>query len=295
MKKIFSVMGLMGLVFPVFAQPAGNELTRKIQEALLQLPSNAGAIKRNRVVHFQVQEAVYNINTNAFYGDYRADIFCKAYALDVHWLITSASCLRIYQGDLWRVNDHRYLERERTSTLVASERTGHFAQNNNLVLIWTTGEKTYNGPFVNILATSSPSQLAALPAGYTLKINTARFGLDGVRTRSISLGSIQGNQFELEESLLNLSGTATDPLFAVSKDGREFLTGYNNGINSYSLLTSADASLRTSSGLSSSSWFSLGERDLEFIQQTVQTNRPQDWQTIKTRLFFNQTQAPYLK
>ncbi|MBR4592938.1 MAG: hypothetical protein IKO35_07000 [Elusimicrobiaceae bacterium] len=291
MRKIITVF--LCFVSSPFVFSYTNNLAQQIKKAVIsRTPYNAGAIEKNRTVHFQVLETIYNTRKRAYSGTYLADIFCKAYALDTHWLVTSATCLNIDKRDIWDPGDSTYLERERKHTELKSERGGHFAQGKNLILMWADKEM-YAAPFVNLLATDSSNQLCTLSKDHTFQIHTARFGLNKVRVRHLDFGSMQGNKFKLEESAKTLSGTATDPFFVVNKSRNEFLAGYNNGINSYTLFTSLKSVFETSYGLISDTWISLEKEDLDFIKKTVQGNRPQDWTRIKNRLFFNQTQTPY--
>lgn len=289
MNKTLAYAGiLLFAVCPLFAQ-SNDALERKVtKQVKAAITPNKGAVEKNLRIDFEISEYFYDERYEQDNGPYRADIACKAYALDSHWLILSGTCMRYSSGDIREPGDHEFIKRH--GRVVKNHI--NYAQNANVMLIWTN-ENKYAAPFVNVLATSSPNQLFTLSANHTIKINTARFGKDAVRNRTLKTGSVNGNRFQLNEGLSDLSGTATDPLFLISPEENEFLAAYNNGNLSYALQMTLDDFLNTFDGEPSKDWFSLTKNDLEFIKQTVQANRPNDWNRIKQRLFFNNTQAPF--
>lgn len=264
-------------------------LEQKVEEQVkVAVTPNKGAIEKNLRIDFEIAESFYDERYDQNNGPYRADIACKAYALDAHWLILSGTCMRYSSGDILEPGDHEFIERYGR---VIKDKI-KYSYNDNVMLIWTN-ENKYEAPFVNVLATSSPVQLFTLSANHKIKINTARLGTDAVRNRTLKTGSINGNRFQLNEGLSDLSGTATDPLFLISPEENEFLAAYNNGEISYALQMRSDDILKTFDGLTSKDWFSLNKKDLEFIKVTVQANRPNDWNKIKQRLFFDNTKVPF--
>lgn len=281
------------------SKSANSKLDQKVEQIIQRatvatMLTNKGAIKENKRVDFRIEESLRDINTGEEEGPYEADIACKAYALDSHWLLLAGTCMRYSNEDIHEYDDHKHIERFGRKITYSSVAPLHHAQNSNIMLIWRN-EAFYNAPFVNVLATSNPSKLFALSANHTVQINTARFGADGVKSRSLKTNSVQGNTFKLNESWRDLSGTATDPLFLISPNGNEFLAAYNDGYISYALQMTFDDIFHTYDGLKSDTWFTLTQADLEFIKQTVQANRPGDWATIKNRLFLDNTQTPYFK
>lgn len=289
MNKTLVCVGMaLLLACPLFAKE-DTDLKTSVQRSVSAVKrTNQGAIDNNLRVDFEISESFYDERSELDYGPYRADIACKAYPLDSHWLILSGTCMRYSNGDIFEPGDHEFIERYgRTVKNNINYKRGY-----STILIWTK-DAQYKAPFVNILATSSPNQLFTLSADHTIKINTARHGRDAVKTRKLKTGSVSGNYFKLDESWTDLSGTATDPLFVVSPQGNEFLAGFNNGYITYALQITIDDFFNTFKGKTSDEWFSLDQSDLEFIKATVQEKRPQDWARIKTRLFFNTTDKPF--
>ena len=168
-----------------------------------------------------------------------------------------------------------------------------------LMLLWTDNEELAASletlPKANVLAVSSPNQLFALSADNIFKINTARLGTDGVRIRTLKNNSVNGNKFQLNDKWTDLSGTATDPLFLVTRNGNEFLVGYNDGMLLYALRFPRNDSIWDYQGKPSKDYFSLNLEDLNFIKETVLKERPQDWERIKERLFYNKIKSPYFQ
>ena len=278
---------------------ANSQLDKEVEQTVKRAAAataltNKGAIKENKRVDFRIEESLRELNAGLEEGPYEADIACKAYALDSHWLLLAGTCMRYSNQDIREQDDHKYIERFGRKITHASIWPLHHAENSNVMLIWRE-EAIYKAPFVNVLATSNPSSLFALSSNHAVQINTARFGADSVKSRSLKTNSIQGNTFKLDENWGDLSGTATDPLFLINPNGNEFLAAYNNGYISYALQMTFDDIFRTFDGLKSDTWFTLTQADLEFIKHTVQTNRPEDWPTIKNRLFLDHTQTPYFK
>lgn len=289
MKKTLLYAGILFVTAcPLFAK-ANTALEQKVEAQVnAAITPNKGAINKNLRVDLEISEYFYDERYDQNNGPYRADIACKAYALDAHWLILAGTCMRYSSGDIREPGDHEFIERH--GRVVHTNI--NYAENGNVMLIWTK-ENKYTAPFVNVLATSSPTQLFTLRSNHTVKIHTARFGSDSVKNRTLKTGSVKGKFFQLDERLRDLSGTATDPLFLISLQENEFLAAYNNGELEYALQMSAKDILNTFDGKPSKDWFTLNKNDLEFIKATVQANRPNDWNQIKQRLFFNNTQTPY--
>ncbi len=268
---------------------SSEALKEAVKNKVNAATTNKDAIKNNLRIDFAISESFYDNRMEQDNGPFDADIACKAYALDAHWLILSGTCMRYDdEDDIREPGDHEYMERhDRTF-----RKHYNHEENGNVMLMWTE-QPIYNAPFVNVLATDSPNQLFTLSANHTIKINTARYGTDSVKTRKLKTGSVSGNLFKLDEGWTDLSGTATDPLFVISPKGNEFLAGYNNGYIAYALQMTTDDIFNTFDGKTSAEWFSLTKKDLNFIKQIVQEKRPQDWARIKNRLFFNTTDKPY--
>lgn len=297
MKKSLLYALLIAIVgTPLLAEPQpdplGEALSNSVESAQ---KSNTEAIKKNHRVDFTISEKLTNNRNGETYGPYEADIACKAYALDKQWLILAGKCMDYYYGDIYNEGDRTYIKRHSRKLLASDPAITNYAWNNNVMLIKT--EKTFEGPFVKILATDSPEKLFTLSATHKVKIHTARMGINGVRERKLKTGSIDGNTFKLDEGWGDLSGTATDPLFLIAPNGHEYLTAYNNGGISYSLHLDFDStfSLVGSDGKASPRWYSLEKEDLEFIKTTISQKDPNAWKTIKPRLFFNQTTKPYFQ
>ncbi|MDD6153844.1 MAG: hypothetical protein PUC11_07885 [Elusimicrobia bacterium] len=290
MNKTWTCAGLLLLLAcPLFAN-TGTKLestvTNKVNAAVA---TNKGAITKNLRVDFAISEEFYDLDKKQYHGPFDADIACKAYALDAHWLILSGTCMRYdEEGDIFEPGDHEYMWRGHRTF----RKHYNHAENGHVMLMWTD-KPVYNAPFVNVLATLSPRPLFTLSATHTIKINTARYGSNAVRTRKLKTGSVYGNYFKLDEDWTDLSGTATDPLFVISPEGNEFLAAYNNGYIGYALQMTGDDIFHTFDGRISDKWFALHKVDLDFIKKTVQEKRPQDWARIRTRLFLNTTDKPF--
>ena len=269
---------------------------------------NSGVIDQNQRVDLDIQESFTDTHTHQNFGPYDAQIGCKAYVLDSYWLVVAGTCMRYDNGAIFESGDQAYMKRygRKVTGLVSSFKenpvkrvfTGldasHHAENGNIMLIWSH-TPAFFGPYVNILATSSPENLFTLSANHTIKINTARGGTNSTPTRTLKSGSIKGRTFELDEGWSDLSGTATDPLFLINPARNEFLSAYNNGYVHYALQMRLDDVTNSSSGGTSPRWYTLSQQDLHFIRDTIQKQRPGDWARIKGRLFFNQTNTPYFK
>lgn len=292
MKYILSLVYFCLFSVSVLATDTAT-LTKHVQRAAQICPTpNAGAIKNNSRLNFYIMEYLDYKNRNV-YGPYQADISCKSYALDAHWLIIAGTCMRKDNADVWEPGDHKLITRFDREVFQQDGTTfTTFKNNSHVMLVWSDRPQ-YKAPFVNVLAVSSPKQLFALEKTHAVKINTARYGRDGVRTRKFDTQSVRGNYFKLDESWTQLSGTATDPLFLISPNENEFLAGYNDGYLHYNYLRSLNDFIFPYDGSLSDTWYSLTHEDLNFIRYTVQKNRPQDWKRIKTRLFYETTYTPY--
>lgn len=307
------LLGSSTLFAAVPAADVANAINSKVAAS-----GNKGAIEENIRVNFQISESMYREETDeieypgetlhydrAEVGPYKADLACKAYALDSNWLILAGTCMR-YSKDPVVANGREYKHRTGRKVISSFAPEGFYAipasnfeTNGNVMLLWTdkkeNAAKLGKLPKVNVLAVSSPAKLFALSADNIFKINTARFGSDAIRERTLKSKSINGNKFQLDESLTDLSGTATDPLFLFTPTGREFLVGYNNGELAYALQIDFNDIIHTYDGRKSKDYYSLSLNDLNFIKKVVQKHRPADWKRIKQRLFYNQTAKPYFK
>lgn len=307
MKKLLAVALTLGVltatttIQPVFAESTiADKIIQQDKKARpVHREANKGAISENIRADFHITEKFYDNNMEQENGPYEADIACKAYALDSHWLLLAGTCMNYSTEDIREPGDHVYMERHDRKILKASAgrialNVNNYTRNERIMLIWSNNA-SFTGPYVNVLGTTSPSKLFALSANHTVKINTARLGTDAVRERSFKSNSIKGNTFKLKENFMDLSGTATDPLFLFSKQGNEFLAAYNKGEISYALQMTLDDITHTYDGKTSDTWYSLTKEDLVFIKDAINKYRPQDWNRIKGRLFFDGTAVPFFK
>ncbi|WP_428075906.1 hypothetical protein [Candidatus Avelusimicrobium luingense] len=302
-----------------------EQLTRSVAQQQISPAgfSNEGAIEKNHRITFTAFDGRFVQEDHNFAPMEQATIYCKAYALDAHWTLVAAPCAHAFAFNGWKKNipyaqqiysvsmhtnnfenwdsifqdDTNYFLGWISKNGQLPHEDTHMAYNNHIMLIWHE-QRLYEGPYVNVLATTSPEQLFALETNNTFKINTARymFFSDSIRERSLQKGSVKGNTFRLDESATDLSGTSTDPLFLITPQHTEFIAGYNAAKLGKKWFRaqwlSGEKSLE---GLACPVWYSLTKNDLQFIEQTVRAYRPQDWFSIKGRLFFNQTQTPFFK
>ncbi|MBR3631932.1 MAG: hypothetical protein IKN49_02555 [Elusimicrobiaceae bacterium] len=304
MKKLIALLVVIG-AFPLLTQaqkykdpPAVENLKNSIlKSAYNAVPRveepNAGSIEQNKVVHFSVKEQVSD--DNFMHGTFEADIFCKAYPLDAHWLVVADTCLNVSDEDIFSEGDHNSIQRQRVEESLKDMGTRSIYRNGNLMLI-RLNEETYTAPYVHLLAVDSPATLFALGRINEIKINTSRFAAfkDHIRSRKFKKNSADGNFFQLDEGMLDLSGTATDPLFMIAdKENHEVLAAYNQGKISYALQISANDTFHTSTTLTSPDWKILTKNDLEFVKQTISKQEPAAWEQVKKRLFFNNTRKPF--
>ena len=286
MKKVVSaIMLLLTASVCALASQSNKTLEMQVAKAVVNataLATNAGAIDENITVEFGVKD-FFGEAVSPSYG-----VGCKAYALDKNWLLIAGTC-----ADPMDTYDELRGRMTPTSHEIYSyNKNVSLDYNHRVMLVWTDGAAPLKAPFIKVLATSTPKQLFTLNATHTVKINTSRWGTNAVRERNLKTGSIttKGDKqyFQLENK--GMSGTATDPLFLIAPDSNEFLAGYNAGIVDY---TSHPYGWHPWEGTRSDNWYTLTLEDLEFIKNTVQTNRPQDWNAIRTRLFYNNTDKPY--
>ena len=300
-------VSLLGATSLFADNSAKKDITDVINKKVVSaVNSNKDAIKGNIRVDFQISEKLYNADqadeSLIEVGPFKADLACKAYALDNNWLILAGTCMHYSPDpvDRYGVRYTERLERKVISPFKTEKfaiPANNYATNNNIMLLWADNEKMSAAlkavPKVKVLAVSSPDTLFTFSAKNPFKINTARFGSNAIKTRRLKSQSANGKMFQLEEGLTDLSGTATDPIFLMMPNNREFLAGYNNGIMNYVLQLTFDDIFRTFDGKRSPNYFSLTLEDLNFIKRTVQEQRPEDWNHIKNRLFYDQTETPY--
>ena len=318
MKKIAVVLASIGL-FAVVAQAQRYiehplvqrlvEVERKAEQARLEqlrlraMERNNNSIEQNTTVHFRIQEQLINTNTDISWGTYDADIVCKAYPLDAHWLVVAESCLDVSTQDIFETNDHEYIARKRVKEQlleVGGKNIGTRAiyRQGNLMLI-RLFEENYQAPYVHLLAVSSPAKLFALASTHEVKINTARYavgGTDHTCSRNLKKKSAQGPFFQLEEGVFELSGTATDPLFMINEQKQhEVLAAYNQGKVTYALQINANDLFHTSSTNPSKDWRILNLEDLQFVKKTISQQEPAAWERVKNRLFFENLNKPFFE
>ncbi len=286
MKKVVSVvMLLLTASVCALASQSNKALEMQVAKAVVNATApttNTGAIDKNITKEFGVRD-FFGEAIGPSYG-----VGCKAYALGSNWLLIAGTCAD-------PMDTYGELSGWMTPTsheIYSYDKNVHLDYNHRVMLVWADGAAQLKAPFIKVLATSTPKQLFTLSATHTVKINTSRWGTNAVRERKLKTGSIttKGDKqyFQLESK--GMSGTATDPLFLIAPDSNEFLAAYNAGVVDY---TSHPYGWHPWEGYRSDSWYTITLEDLEFIKETVQANRPQDWNAIRTRLFYNTTDKPY--
>lgn len=306
MKKLIALLVVVGGL-PLFAQAQKYQdppIIQNLKQSLIKsaynaaprvLEPNEGAIEQNKVVHFFIKEHLSDDNFE--YGTFEADIFCKAYPLDVHWLVVADTCLNVSDEDIFSKGDHNSIQRQRVEESLKNAGTRSIYRNGNLMLI-RLNEGAYTAPYVHLLAVDSPAKLFALGRTNEIKINTSRLTLfkDHIRSRTFKTDSADGDFFQLDEGKFDLSGTATDPLFVISaKEKHEVLAAYNQGEITYALQISENDIFHTSTTNPSPDWQTLTQNDLEFVKQTISKQEPAAWDRVKKRLFFNNMQKPFFE
>lgn len=293
MKSIITFVSLLLLGHTYCAAQNNTSLKDKVQKATQAAVVNAGVEENNHTLDFLLEESVRNV-VNGAEGTYHAEYHCKAYTLDEHWYILAGTCGNSVNGDIGHHDRDNYT-RHHLKLLTYSGQDITYYKNEHILLI--RDEKHLPGLYVNVLATSTPETLFSLTAkDYTAKINTSRFGFNAVRTRELKPKTIHDGVFSLRKGLLDLNGTATDPLFLIAPDQNTYLAGYNAAPMFYYFYdhpgqVRGDLSPK---GIRSNTWFSLTKADLEFIKSTVK-KYPEDWKRIKQRLFLDQTETPFFK
>lgn len=296
-KKVLCIVCLCAIASLVSAQgqnPNGalqKQIKRigQVVTAAIEKSPNIDAVKNNHTIEFDIAETIYHNDFSV--GTYDALLGCKSYPLHEHWLLVSNTCLKVSDGDLFDVGDHKYIERVRVKQ--APKDLGKFQifQEGNVMLINTS--KNFPAPYIKVLGFSTPQQLFALSGKNTFKINSSRFGWDAIRTRQLEQGSLVNDTFKLSEVPADLSGMFTDPLFLVTPDKNEYLTAYNNAGVDYALQISLDDILHTWDGRKSDTWTSLSDADIAFIKATISKQDPKAWQSVSKRLFVDDPATPY--
>lgn len=261
---------------------------------------------------------------------YKALLSCPAYALDNHWLLLSKEgCLQDDTNPVLDDRDNRYYQHTGKKITSAFKLLGfsrffipsdNYATNHNVMLLWTGNIRAVHllqsVPKVNLLAVSTPARLVSLSQEPVLiaQHNTA------ARTATVlpaSLPTAPGltpprkskaqtpekgrnvaqkpreHTFQFNDSDLDNTPDAT--LFLKTPSGDAFVVGYSHQTSGYTLSRKGDDFLAIFHNTRPQGYFTLALEDLEFIKKTVLEKRPKDWERIKNRLFFDQTETPYFK
>ena len=239
------------------------------------------------------------LSSQEIIGTYPSTAGCKAYALDDHWVMAGATCL-------WNGRHTIDLTPSSASTIFATGLVEPDASKENLyvngsAINWkdnlfiqprenklphiilvripastTIGRRLQRMDKINIQAfdITTPTQLT----GGDFYINTARFGLNTVRKRSLT-GQAANGKVTVKDSSTDLSGVSTDPLTYI-KAGEITWVGVNDGITNlrYSNLAG------DWDGETSNDYFYFTKEDVEFIKQTISICDPAAWQRIEKRI-----------
>ena len=272
-----------------------------------------------------------DVNPKRPYKTFRS---CTAYALDNHWLILPRKgCLQEDSNLVFDEDNNQYYQYSEKTIISDFHFLGHslysispknYAINKNLMLVWTGDVFAVNFlrslQKVNLLAVSTPEHLRYLGQGNpillaeyndaTLKakaysrpfpkesnlLNPAHknnLGATALWNEKVLQQKLNYNTFQFNDA--DIDDKAGLTLFLRTPSGFEFLVGYSNSIKGFSLSRKKDDSLSIFSHTYPQGYFTLALEDLEFIKKTVLEKRPKDWERIKNRLFFDQTETPYFK
>ncbi len=285
MKKSLVIVSILLLTATFcFAQkqdqtPFVLPITKAVAKAVLEQP-NSGASTNALPVHITIQDTFYNqtspLAQSTNWVSRTKTQTCKAWALNENWLITAATC---GQQSNPRISSYKV----RTHQILLENREFDFAKNDHVMLIWKNTEQVpyaFNAPFTKLLAVNTTSHLFSLQWQNQILLSK------GYKTKKTSVNPGYLGQYTCE--IANKSRHPTDSLFVVTPQGSEFLAAFSNVFFDYN--KDIGVVVRRSALFTS-----LTERDLQFIKETVNAHRPQDWQSIKTRLFYNDIEKPYFK
>ena len=316
-KKVLIALTITLLSFPVCAQTTGTFMPKHWQEALEERMNYAtfehamGSLEKPLLLTIPVTKQFFSKNDMANFINYantaefrkldKTETYpstagCKAFVLDEHWVIAGGTCLwngrhTIEFTDKSGKFATGLVEPDATRKNVKID--GHsIALDNNLfvqphetkvphvILVRVPAssglyKQLQRWPKVNILAfdKSSPTTLK----NGTFYINTARFGLNTVRKRSLS-SKTKSTSIVLQDKKGELSGVSTDPLMYLQK-GKLYWIGVNEGITNLrynNLLGDWDGEI-------SNSYFSFNTQDMTFIKDTISKVDPTAWERIVKR------------
>lgn len=282
MKKYLVTVPILLLTTPFcFAQkqdqtPLTLSVTKAVAKTVLEQP-NPGASTNAYPVYITIRDTFYN-QTNPLaqstnWGTRAKEQTCKAWVLNENWLITAATCGQPSNPGASNYKVH-------THQILLENREFDFAKNDHVMLIWKNTEQipySFNAPFAKLLAVDTTSHLFSLQWQNQILLSK------GYKTKKTSINPGYRGQYTCE--ITNKSRRPTESLFVVTPQGSEFLAAFSNVFFDYNKMgvTIHSSALFTS----------LTKRDLQFIKETVNAHRPQDWQSIKTKLFYNNIETPY--
>ena len=283
MKKILvTVPLLLVAVAFCFAQKQGQtpftlSVTRAVAKAVLEQP-NPNASTNAQTIHITIKDTFINVENplaRPYFSPNTIGQDCLAWPLNENWLITSATCGK-------KAEPSRKDVKVATHKILLTNPDFDFATNNNIMLIWKHNDRSavsFAAPFTKLLAVNTTTQLFSLQ--WQNKILVSK----GHKTKSTSIEPGYKGQYTCE--VTHKSYHPTESLFVLTPQESEFLAAFSNvyyHYNSYGLVIPP-----------SKFFISLTKKDLQFIKETVNDKRPQDWQSIKTRLFYNDIEKPYFE
>ena len=236
---------------------------------------NSGASINSQRVGFVVYDtfgdvtyplAIPNVHASA------QSLHCRTWPLNENWLITAATC--------GQKSEHPDKNVEvRTHKISLENPDFDFATNDRIMLIWKNNDQSatsFAAPFTKLLALDTAARLISLQWQNKILLSKGR------KTKSTSVELGYHGQYTCK---IDKKASWTNALFVVTPQGSELLSAFSDTYFDYN---------RHSNRIRRSPFFNnLTKRDLQFIKETVNTHRPQDWQSIRTRLFYNDMEKPY--
>ena len=258
-------------------------ISKIIAKLVLEQP-NPNASTNAQTFSIVVQDTFINVKdplTTPRVPTYRKDHLCLAWPLNENWLITAATCGQ-------KQEPHRQDVKVKTHEIFPRNTDFDFTTNDRIMLIWKKNEQStvsFAAPFTKLLAVDTAARLFSLQWQNKILLVTKR-KVPGSKAAPTSIEPGYKGQYTCE--ITRKSYQPTESLFVVTPQESELLAAFSNVYHRYN----HDIGLTTRP---SKFFTSLTKRDLQFIKETVNEKRPQDWQSIKTRLFYNSTTLPYFK